>query len=235
MLSVLGCKDTLLHSRKVHLLRGPVARLVQQTDINSIAQWPDRAGTTSIGPRGLAWVQPNHTYDALTDCIQRFPEGAFVSEDADAAIGFVSAIRLPAELVLSPHEWTSITANGTGASHDEFGDWLYACRLVLTVGPGHAPLMDELIPLLQALIGLAKATALTGVAIAVPFPGFNERSGTTEFQRASIAEPHDIVRSALHPIGCAVHVGFRHEIALPRYLGGARHAALMTWRTELGD
>ena len=159
-----------------------------------------------------------------------FPQGIFVSEDDGHVIGFACAIRTTEKMMEEPIAWSDIAGNGEALGHNEKGEWLYVSRLTYTAGPGHAPVTNEIGPLLNALKNLADEQSLAGVAIALRFHGFRERSGATTFQRTCIDDPRNQVRSAMNPIGVAYDIGFRHHLALPNYLGDARHFALMVWR-----
>ncbi|MEX0305282.1 MAG: hypothetical protein AB3N24_22925 [Leisingera sp.] len=206
------------------------ARPVLRDDLPVIAGLPDSPGANAAWPRSAPYVYPNHSLEVISSCYNSFPEGAFASGPKGATIGFVNAIRLPGCKILAPHEWWNAIGQGTGSTHEPDGDWLYVCRLLLTAGPGHASLLHELVPLLDALNGLAVQAGLTGVAFAAPFPGKRNRSGTTDFQRSCFEDPRNMIHLAGSVIGCAEIAGFRHELALPNYLGHCRHFALLTWR-----
>jgi hypothetical protein len=220
-------------------MRNSLTRIVRQQDLKTIVDLQEQPGTNSVGRRSVAFVHPNHTQSSISSCLDRFPQGSFVSEEHGKIVGFVSAIRFPGHQVLEMHKWAEITKDGTGVSHDPAGKWLYVCRMLLTAGPGHNSLGPELSPLLQALKTVAGQFALDGIAIALPFPGFRDRSGTTDFQRQCLVDesgdPHRPHLSAMGPsasINVALNKGFSHEIALPDFTGGHRHFALMVWRND---
>lgn len=206
------------------------ARPVRQDDFETILGLLANPGRTSAGKRGIAVCFPNPVTETLRSCFEVFPRGTFVSEEAENIIGFAGSVRLQKQIALAPHLLSEITRGDNGLSHDPDGNWLYVCHLILTVGPGHSPLFNELNPLLEALKRLVLDLSLEGVVFAAPFPGFNRRSGTTNYQRSCIQEPHSFASSAHHAIGCALTADFEHEIAFPNYLGSGRHFALMAWR-----
>jgi hypothetical protein len=204
---------------------------VCRDDLTEISRLSETAEPAAFGTRSLIWQQPDPVRATLEICWQRLPEGAFVSvDDGKNIIGYTSTIRLPEHRVLTPHDWHSITDNGTGRTHDPAGDWLYAAWLMITAGPGHCPLMHPLLPLVRAMVKLAREKDMKGVALPVPFPGYRPRSGTTEYQREILFGPENLQSNSLHLIGVACYEGLNHELALPAYLQGSRHAALMTWR-----
>ncbi len=206
-----------------------MARRAEPKDLKPMSELPKKPGHTSIGPRSLAFCHPNHSKEALERYFDTFPSGIFVSEDDADIVGFACAIRAHENVVQEPITWSDGAASGTPLSHQDDGEWLYVSRLTYTAGPGHAHISREVGPLLAALQGLAKQLDLAGVAVAMRFPGFRERSGTTSFQRKCIDDQRNQVRSGLHPIGVAHFQKFRHRLALPNYLGDGRHFALMVW------
>ena len=206
-----------------------IARRAEPKDLKRMYELPSSPGLTSIGPRSLAFCHPNHSRETLACYFETFPQGIFVSEYDGGIVGFACAIRAPGNVVDEPNTWSDPTVNRALLSHQEGGEWLYVSRLTYTAGPGHAHLSNEVGPLLAALQGLAKQLDLSGVAVALRFPGYRERSGTTPFQRACIDDQHNQVRSGLNPIGVAYYQGFRHHLALPNYLGDGQHFALMVW------
>jgi hypothetical protein len=205
-------------------------RNANQKDFDAVLNLPERPGMTSIGPRSLAFCHPGHSRTALTPYFQSFPEGIFLSEEAGQITGFACAIRTSKQRIDTAHTWFQATSEGSGLSHLEDGQWLYVARFAYTAGPGHAPLLSELAPILIALQNLAASLDLEGVAFPTRFPGFRERFDPTAFQRSCIENPQDQVRSAMNPIGVAYYLGFRHRIALPKYLGDMKNFALMVWR-----
>lgn len=209
-----------------------LARRAEPEDLKQLSALPKKPGHTSIGPRSLAFCHPNHSEETLEGYFETFPQGIFVSEVDGHIVGFVSAIRVPSNVVEEPINWSEGTETGTPLGHIEAGEWLYVSRLAYTSGPGHAHISNEVGPLLTSLQGLAERLDLAGVAVALRFPGFRERSGTTSFQRACIDDQHNQVRSGLNPIGVAHYQGFRHYLALPNYLGDGCHFALMVWSRQ---
>ncbi len=161
-----------------------------------------------------------------------------MSENGGSIIGYANAIRLSPRVALTTHDWVTATRDGTGISHDPPGNWLYVCWMLLTAGAGHQSLGPELSPLLDSLKTLAEQAGLEGVAIALPFPGKRERSGTTEFQKQALEEGakdwgHPRLFGAMGQsasINVALSDGFNHQIALPNYAGRSKHFALMVWR-----
>ncbi len=217
------------------------ARAVIYEDLTAIANLPNNPGEDSLGPRSVAVVHPNHSYIAVNACFESFPQGAFVSEIEGRIVGYVNAICLPSRIVLAPHSWSMVTQKGTGVSHNPAGKWLYVCRMLITVGAGHQSLGPELSPLLTTLKSLALRNRLDGVAVALPFPGKRERSGTTSFQRERLEEGAGqwglahYLSGAMGPaksINIALKEGFDHHIALPNYVSRSDHFALMVWRNS---
>lgn len=206
-----------------------LARRAEPEDLEQLSALPKNPGHTSIGPRSLAFCHPNHCKETLGGYFETFPQGIFVSEVDGHIVGSVFAIRVPRNVVEEPITWSEGTETGTPLGHIEAGEWLYVSRLAYTAGPGHAHISNEVGPLLVALQGLANRLDLAGVAVALRFPGFRERAGTTSFQRECIDDQHSQVRSGLNPIGVAHCQNFRHYLALPNYLGDGRHFALMVW------
>ena len=219
------------------------ARSVLDKDLQAIVELQGDPGVDSLGPRSVAFVHPRHSHIAVNTCFDTFPQGAFVSETKGRLVGYLNAIRLPSRVALAPHNWTAITTSGTGAAHNSAGKWLYVCRMLLTAGAGHQSLGPELSPLLVSLKNLTMKAGLEGVAIALPFPGKRERSGTTEFQRQTLTEgAKDFGRPYLSgsmgpsaSINIALYAGFDHEIALPNYTGITEHFALMVWHNPEFD
>lgn len=210
------------------------ARRAKLEDLAEMSRLPKRPGHTSIGPRSLAFCHPNHSKEMLEAYFSMYPQGIFVSEEDDHIISFACAVRTSKKAIEEPISWSDAIDDEKTLGHQKRGEWLYVSRLAYTVGPGHAHLTKEIGPLLAALQDLAVKQDLAGVAIATRFPGFRERSGTTPFQRSCIDDPHNQVRSGLNPTGIAYHAGFRHCLALPKYLGDGSHFALMVWRRN-GD
>ena len=208
------------------------ARRAKLEDLAAMSRLPKRPGHNSVGPRSLAFCHPNHSKDTLEAYFSIYPQGIFISEVEDSIISFACAVRTDAKTIEEPIAWTDATESETALRHHKKGEWLYVSRLAYTAGPGHAHLTEEIIPLLIALQDLAVTQDMAGVAIAVKFPGFRERSGTTAFQRLCINDRHNQVRSGLDPVGVAYHAGFRHGLALPNYLGNGRHFALMVWQRD---
>lgn len=209
-----------------------MARNANCDDIEAMARLPEHPGQNSVGPRSLAFSHPEHSLTRLQPYFQVFRDGIFLSEEANHLISFACAIRISAKWIGTAHTWLEATGEGAEIAHIPNGQWLYVARLAYTAGPGHAHLSSELEPLLASLKNLAVNSGLSGVAFPAKFPGFRDLAGTTDFQRSCIKERNDQVRSGLHPIGVAHHIGFRHEIALPNYFGDGRHFALMVWRPE---
>jgi hypothetical protein len=208
------------------------ARKAKLEDLAEMSGLPKRPGHTSIGPRSLAFCHPNHSKKTLQAYFSMYPQGIFVSEEDDHIISFAGAGRTSTKAIEEPIAWSDATDSERALSHQKQGEWLYVSRLAYTAGPGHAHLTKEIGPILTALQDLAVKQGLTGVAIATRFPGFRERSGTTSFQRSCIDDPRHQVRSGLSPTGIAYHAGFRHCLALPKYLGDGGHFALMAWRKD---
>jgi len=206
------------------------ARPVHQNDFDAILGLSMDPGRTSAGKRSIAVCYPKLTSETLRSCFEVFQRGAFVCEVDENIIGYAGSIRLQRQIALTPHLLAEITGGGNDLCHDPDGNWLYVCHLIITVGPGHSPLLLELRPLLDAFKILVLELSLEGVVFAAPFPGFSNRSGTTNFQRSCIQDPHAFVSSAHHAIGCALTAGFKHEFAVPNYHGSGRHFALMAWR-----
>jgi len=214
------------------------ARTVIHDDLNTIVKLQDNPGVDTLGQRSVAFVHPEHSGATVNACFDRFPQGAFVSENGGRIIGYANAIRLQSRLALTTHEWITATRDGSGISHDPAGSWLYVCRMLLTVGAGHQSLVRELSPLLISLKTLVEQTGLDGLAIALPFPGLRERSGTTEYQKQAFekgAQKSGRPRlpgalGSFASINVALSDGFNHQIALPNYVGTSRHFALMVWR-----
>ena len=214
------------------------ARTVIHDDLNAIVKLQDNPGVDTLGQRSLAFVHPEHSGATVNACFDRFPQGAFVSENGGRIIGYANAIRLQPSVALTTHDWITATRDGSGISHDPAGSWLYVCRMLLTAGAGHQSLGPELSPILVSLKTLAEQAGLEGVAIALPFPGKRERSGTTEFQKKALEEGakdwgHPHLSGAMGPsasINVALSDEFNHRIALPNYAGKFKHFALMVWR-----
>jgi hypothetical protein len=125
-----------------------------------------------VGRRCLAFAHPDHGPETLEAYFAVFPQGIFVSEDEDR--------------IMSPMPWSDATGDGTTLAHDKDGTWLYVSRLAFTAGPGHAPVLHEIAPLLIALQQCAVRFGLQGVAFPTRFRGLRERSGTTAFQASVI-------------------------------------------------
>lgn len=206
-----------------------LARRAEPADLQRMSELPKNPGLTPIGPRSLAFCSPNHSREVLASYFETFPEGIFVSEYDGDIVGLACAIRASGRDVDEPIAWSEGAKRGTPLSHQSDGEWLYVSRLAYTTAPGHAHLSREVGPLLAALQGLAEKLDLSGVAVALRFPGYRERSGATSFQRARIEDRHAHVRSGLNPIGVAYCQDFRHRFALPNYLGDGRNFALMVW------
>lgn len=214
------------------------ARTVNHDDLNAIVELQDNPGVDTLGQRSVAFVHPEHSGATVNACFDRFPQGAFVSENGGRIIGYANAIRLQPRVVLTTHDWITATRDGSGISHDPAGSWLYVCRMLLTAGAGQQSLAQELSPLLVSLKTLVEQAGLDGVAIALPFPGLRERSGTSVFQKQVLEEgPKKSGRPGLPgalgasaTINVALSDGFNHQVALPNYVGTYRHFALMVWR-----
>jgi len=205
------------------------ARRAKLEDLAAMSRLPKRPGRTPIGSRSLVFCHPDHSKEKLEAYYSTFPQGIFISELDGDIIGFACAIRISEKVIEEPIPWSDGTENETVLSHQKQGSWLYVSRMAYTAGPGHAHLSQEIGTLLVAFQNLAVKQNLAGIAVATPFPGYRERSGTSPFQRSCIDDPRNQVRSGMHPIGVAHHAGFRHCLALPNYLGDARHFALMVW------
>lgn len=205
------------------------ARRANLGDLATMTSLPKRPGRTSIGPRSLAFCHPNHSKETLEAYFSIYPPGIFVSERDGEIISFLCAIRTTHKSIAEPNVWSDASARDARVTHHKSGDWLYVKRLTYTAGPGHAHLSHEIGPLLTALQEQCSKLDLAGIAFPVRFSGFRERSGTDKFQRSIIDDQHSQERSGLRPLGIAYYVGFRHQLALPNYLGDARHFALMTW------
>ena len=207
-------------------------------DLKIVVELQENPGVDTLGQRSVAFVSPQHSSATVAACFDIFPQGAFVNKAGGHIVGYANAIRLSSRTALTAHDWKTATASGSGASHNPNGSWLYVCRMLLTAGAGHQSLGTELAPLLMSLKALAKQTGLKGVAIALPFPGLRDRSGTTEFQKQCLDEggkkfgrPH--LLGAIGPsasINVALYKGFHHQTALPDYTGSSTHFALMAWR-----
>lgn len=214
------------------------ARTVIHDDLNAIVKLQDNPGVDTLGQRCVAFVHPEHSGATVNACFDRFPQGAFVSENGGRIIGYANAIRLQPRVALTTHDWITATRDGSGISHDPAGSWLYVCRMLLTAGASHQSLARELSPLLVSLKALVEQAGLDGVAIALPFPGKRERSGTTEYQKLALEEGakdsgRPRLSGAMGPsasINVALSDGFNHQIALPNYVGISKHFALMVWR-----
>ncbi|NVK15626.1 MAG: hypothetical protein HWE35_15755 [Rhodobacteraceae bacterium] len=190
----------------------------------------------------MAFVHPGHALSTVLSLFDQYPQGAFICEEGQKPISYASAIRLPGPLALQQHEWSAATSEGTGDAHDPAANWLYVSRMLLTAAPGHQSLGPELWPLLASLKSLAVSQGLEGLAVALPFPGYRERSGTAAFHRQCLADgirktgrPHLETMGPSVTINIALQMGFRHEAALPGYLGNHRNFALMVWRTGDAD
>ncbi|WP_107496814.1 hypothetical protein [Thalassobius sp. I31.1] len=213
------------------------ARPLSHDDLNAVVTLLKDAGVYTPGKRSVAYVHPDHSAANVVVCFDQFPQGAFASEEAGRMIGYLNAIRLPSRIALSVPGWDAATGSGTGSAHDPAGDWLYVCRMLLTADAGHQSLSPELAPLLRALKALAIQENLEGVAIALPFPGKRERSGTTEFQKQCLLEGRRVdgqpyLSGTMGPsesINVALLEGFEHLIALPEYIERANHFALLVW------
>jgi GNAT superfamily N-acetyltransferase len=55
----------------------------------------------------------------------RFPEGQIVALSDGEIVGAIATLVVPSRAALSPHTWSSITGEGTFATHDPSGDALY--------------------------------------------------------------------------------------------------------------
>lgn len=191
---------------------------------------PKRPGRNSVGPRSLAFCHPNHSKETLEAYFSIYPSGVFVSEQDEEIISFLCAIRTTERSITNRTVWSDAFVSETPVAHHKSGEWLYVNRLTYTAGPGHAHLSHEIGPLLTALQEQCSKLELAGIAFPVRFSGHRERSGTDEFQRSIIDDQHSQERSGLRPLGIAYYIGFRHQLALPNYLGVARHFALMVWK-----
>jgi len=213
-------------------LKYKAARKANLDDLEPMFQLPKRPGQNSVGKRSLAFCHPNHGRETLEAYFAAFRQGIFVSEAESQIVSFACTIRTSCFPIQEPMAWSDATGEGTVLSHSNKGEWLYVSRLAYTAGPGHAHLSEEIGPLLTSLQELTVELNLQGVAFPTRFSGFRERSGTTEFQRSTIDNNNSLERSGLRPLGIALYVGFKHEIALPNYLGDGRHFAMMVWRND---
>lgn len=205
------------------------ARRANLGDLAAMTSLPKRPGQTSVGPHSLAFCHPNHSKETLEAYFSIYPSGIFVSERDGEIISFLCAIRTTQKSIAEPIVWSDAFTRDTQVAHHKSGDWLYVKRLTYTAGPGHAHLSHEIEPLLTALQEQCSKLDLAGIAFPVTFSGLTDRPGTNEYQRSKIDDPSSFDRSGLRPLGIAYYIGFRHQLALPNYLGGARHFALMVW------
>ncbi|MBI1493604.1 hypothetical protein [Halocynthiibacter styelae] len=213
------------------------ARPLSRDNLNTVVTLLKDAGGYIPHKRCVAYVYPDQSAANVAACFDQFPQGAFASEEPGRMIGYLNAIRLPSRIALSVQGWDAATGNGAGSAHDPAGSWLYVCRMLLTADAGHQSLSPELSPLLRALKALAIQENLEGVAIALPFPGKRERSGTTEFQKQCLLEGRGVdgqpylsgIMGPSETINVALREGFEHLIALPDFLERASHFALLVW------
>lgn len=208
------------------------ARRANLVDLEPMFHLPKKPGQNSVGMRSLAFCHPNHSREALEAYWAAFRQGMFVSEVDGQIVSFACAIRTSCLPIQEPLAWSDATGEGTLLCHSNKGEWLYVSRFAYTAGPGHAHLSEEIGPLLTSLQELAVKLNLQGVAFPTRFSGLRDRSGTTEFQRSTIDDKNSLERSGLRPLGIAAYAGFEHEIALPNYLGDAKHFAMMVWRNN---
>ncbi|MEO0862789.1 MAG: hypothetical protein AAFY65_19515 [Pseudomonadota bacterium] len=193
----------------------------------------------SVGAIGRAhlkalWARDPAAAKDLARAFDDFPEGALAVERDGDAIGLGAALRVPSAQVLAPHTWQTIDEAARASVHLVGEDWLYLAHWTMAPPPGIGAQFQPTVALLQGYRDLVQKLRLRGLAVPAPFPGFRERSGRTDFQRAAIEDPGSAERSTTSFIGAAHEAGLRHRCALPNYRGDGRHRALMVWSADPG-
>jgi len=102
--------------------------------------------------------------------LARFPQGQFVAELADQVVGTSTCMRVRLEKALEPHTWSSITAQGSLATHEPEGDALYGVNIAVdptcqNLGVGRA--------LYEARIALARNLGCRWFVAGARIPGYH--------------------------------------------------------------
>jgi ribosomal protein S18 acetylase RimI-like enzyme len=77
------------------------------------------------GPEAV-WGEEN-----LQRHLERFPEGQMVAEAGGDLIGTSTTLRISMAQALMPHTWAGITAHGSLATHEPWGEVLYGVNIAV--------------------------------------------------------------------------------------------------------
>ena len=73
--------------------------------------------------------QSSYSTYAIQGQINNYPEGQFIAEYEGRLVGYCSSIRISEKQALRSHNWSDITGNGYGSTHNKFGEFLYGVEV----------------------------------------------------------------------------------------------------------
>jgi predicted amidohydrolase/ribosomal protein S18 acetylase RimI-like enzyme len=194
----------------------------------------DVAGIIDLVDRAYDRI-PGYSRGMVRGQINNYPEGQFVALYDGRVAGYCASMRLDERLVLEPHSWDEITADGFGSRHDPTGDWLYGFEMCVDPQLRGVRIGQRLYDTRKAL---AERLELKGIVIGGRLPHYSrlkrKLGGPEAYVDGVVAgRIKDPViafqlRNGFEPIG--ILKGYLPE---DRQSGG--HAAHLVWRNPYVD
>ena len=132
----------------------------------------DIPGILDLVERVYSPVMEGYKKTTVRAQIRNFSEGCFVITHNDQIVAYSASIIVSEDLALKKHVWKEITADGTGTTHDEGGDYLYGYETC--VDPNFQGNRLGL-RIYNARINLVKYYSLKGIVFAGRIPGYYKK------------------------------------------------------------
>ena len=114
----------------------------------------------------------SYTPEMLRGQISNFSEGCFVVLKDGNIIAYSASLIIKEEKALAPHTWRSISANGFGSTHDEYGEYLYGYETCVLPGERGLRIGQRIYNARKSLVSFYQ---LKGIVFGGRIPNFNKK------------------------------------------------------------
>lgn len=175
---------------------------------------------------------PNYSPAQIKAHLQQFPQGQFVVLFEGKIVGFCATCLMAEELVLSAHNWDSITGGGYASRHDPDGDWMYGVEIIVDSDMQGNRIGQRLY---EERRDLCIALGLKGIVFGGRLPNLAKRWKQVESAEAYIELVKE--KKLRDPVlGFQLRNGFEPIGVLPNYFpqdhASKGYASHMVWRNH---